>query len=98
MNTIDAAYEEAEAEVMAAHTSLRKASRNVLHIREELAGNLHKFNGVGHHFGADGLASRKKLQELLDEAESKELEAEENWMLACQHLEEIEANIEDEQF
>ena len=97
MNTIDATYEEAEAELLAAHASLRKASRNVLHIREELAGNLHQFNAVGQRFNTDGRTSQQKLQELLDEAEEKELEAEELWLAASQHLEEVEAALEDEQ-
>lgn len=96
MNTIDASYEEAEAEVLAAHAALRKASKHVLHIREQLAtGRADVFNPAGCQPAA--VTNKTKLQELLDEAESKELEAEENWMLAAQHLEEVEAALEDEQ-
>lgn len=95
MNTIDATFEEAEAELLAAHASLRKASRNVLHIREELAGRTNQFNPVGRQPHA---VSKAKLQELLDEAEEKELEAEELWLSASQHLEEVEEALLDEQY
>lgn len=95
MNTIDASFEEAEAEALAAHASLRKASRQVLHLREELNGSAGRFNPVGRQ--PETVMSKRKLQELLDDAESKELDAEENWMLATQHLEEVEAAMEDEQ-
>jgi hypothetical protein len=94
MNTIDATYEEAEAESIAAHAALRKASKNVLHIREELAGNTGAFNPVGRQ---PATTSKAKMLELLDEAEEKELEAEELWLAAVRHLEEVEEAMMDEQ-